>query len=336
MDNRHLVLGGTGFLGAHLVLKLLEVNKRVSVLYRNEASQEKLKRIFSFYFSQYEVFYEKIEWIKGDITDVLSLDEVITENDIVYHCAAHVSIDKVKSNDIHEINVEGTANVVNICLDKNINKLVYVSSVAAVGNVNNNSVISEDGKWPVNSRGVYSTTKTKAEMEVWRGIAEGLTAVIVNPSVIVGPGEWSVGSPSFFQRVYDGLKMYSGGGTGFVDVHDVCRIMLALADTDIENERFILNGENLSYFDFLGLVAIALNKKAPTKFISNRKLNIAWKIARALSIIGIKPFITKESALAAGRTKKYSSEKVCKFLNVSFKPIKTSVKETAEIFLKDY
>jgi dihydroflavonol-4-reductase len=193
-----LITGGTGLVGGHLTLRLLEKEEQVKLLIRNDESKEKLKKTFSFYSSTPEILLNKIEWAYGDVTDLFTLHDAIRNVDRVYHCAAKVSFDRQHKKEMMDTNIRGAANIVNVCLGFGIKKLLHVSSIAAIKNSAEGEIITENNQWPSGNSLTYAYSKTQAEFEIWRGINEGLQAVIVNPSVILGPGDWSCGSPKFF------------------------------------------------------------------------------------------------------------------------------------------
>src|SRR5690606_11777185 len=253
-----LVTGGTGLVGSHLLYRLTRDNASVRAIYRNSHKLEAVKKMFSYYSEDVETLYNRIEWVEADVNDIPALSEAFKNVTYVYHCAAFVSFEPDKYHQLRKINIEGTANVVNLCISNTIQKLCYVSSIAAIGNETNpEKFITEKTGWnPEADHSVYAITKYGAEIEVWRGTQEGVDAVIINPGVIVGPSFWkSGGSGSFFQKIYKGFPYYTDGMTGYVDVGDVIEIMVQLMESDIKNEAFIVISENLSFKEFLSKVA---------------------------------------------------------------------------------
>jgi len=261
-----LVTGGTGLVGAHLLYKLVNENKKVRAIYRNKKKFDTVKRIFSYYTTNTEVLFNSIEWHEANLNNIPALDDAFKGITEVYHCAAFVSFEPDKFKLLKKTNIEGTANIVNLCLSHTIKKLCYVSSIAAIGSTINNKPITEETEWQTEKdNSVYAITKYGAEMEVWRGTQEGLDAVIVNPGIIIGPGIWKYGSGSLITKVYRGLPFYSKGITGYVGVNDVVSAMVSLMQSNIKNERFILVAENLSFEAFTKTVAKYLNVKPPKK-----------------------------------------------------------------------
>src|SRR5665647_475864 len=244
--------GGTGMLGAHLLLDLTRSGVKVRALKRKNSDLATVEKIFSWYTENSKELFQKIEWIEGDLLDRLSLKKAMDSADYVIHVAAKVSFlpsDRIAM--LHE-NVEGTANLVDAALALKVKRFCHVSSIAALGDHDSGLPVNEEFSWKNdNRRSAYSESKFQAEMEVWRGVEEGLECVIVNPSVILGPGKWSSGSPRLFQTVAKGMKFYSSGCSGFVDVRDVSRAIVTLIQSEdwdtFKNQRYVLSAENISY-----------------------------------------------------------------------------------------
>jgi dihydroflavonol-4-reductase len=331
-----VVTGGTGLVGAHLLLELLKGDDKVRAIIREDTNPEKALRIWRHYVKDPENLLEKTEWFRCDICDKVSLYEALQGADQVYHCAAKVTFDGRDRRKMFEVNALGTQNIVNICIEQKNIKLVHVSSIAAIGkSVNGTSLMETDG-WPVKSKSVYAQTKTIAELEVWRGIAEGLNAVIVNPAVIIGPGDWQQSSSRFFDIVYRGLKYYTKGITGFVDVQDVTKAMIRLMNEEISGERFILISENMSIRDFFQKIALSLGVLAPSRYASPGLTSLAWRFEYLRSFFtGIPPAITRQSARASHGAKYYSSAKIIELLNFSFTPMEKCIAQTAKFYLKE-
>jgi len=233
---------------------------------------------------------------------------------------------------MHRINQEGTANIVNTCLHFGISKLVHISSIAALGRYKHISFYDENTKWdrsPFNSQ--YAISKYAAEQEVWRGVAEGLNAAVVNPSVIIGSGIWGAGTTTFFEQVWKGLKFYPAGATGFVDVRDVAKFTVQLMESDVSEERFVLNGENWSYHQLFSTIAKAIGKKAPTIQTSAFMNALAWRGDWLLSALSGKTrLITKEIATHINIKYTYGNKKSKSFLDFEYTPIQQTLLETSE------
>jgi nucleoside-diphosphate-sugar epimerase len=332
------VTGGTGFLGAHLIYHLLSEGKHVRALKRETSNLSLFNRIFGFYQSSPEQLTGKIEWVDGDLLNIGLLDELIS-GDIseIYHAAAMVSFQSQDKNRMMLTNITGTANLVNVSLNKNIRKLCHVSSIAAIGRGDNQKIIDENTVWKASKRNSnYAISKYGAEREVWRGIEEGLPAVIISPSVILGPGETISGTGKMISIVLKGLKFYSEGCNGFVDVRDVVAVMKQLAESDISGERYIVSAENLSYREIFSKIALETGKMPPA-FRANRLMGqLAWRISYLQGkLTGTKPLITRETALTAGNTYLYSNQKITKYLNYPFLPVELAIRDACKFYLNN-
>ena len=322
-----MVTGGTGFLGSHLICHLLDAGQRIRAIRRTHASFDILRRVFSFYNRDFDASAGLIEWIEADITDVYSLEDCLDGVTDVYHAAALVSFQPGDQDRLDLVNVAGTANLVNACLEKKIRKLCHVSSIAAIGRADNDQVIDEEVIWKASRRNShYAVSKYGAEREVWRGIEEGLDAVIVNPSIILGPGELNSGSTRLIKTVEKGLKFYTPGCNGFVDVRDVVSVMIRLMESEITAERFIVSAENLTYRELFGIIAQALGKPAPGLKAGRFMGEVYWRTERIKALItGKKPLVTRETAQTANNSYIYSSEKVRERINYQYISIEKSV-----------
>jgi len=326
-----LVTGGTGLVGSHLLFDLLSKGKKVRALKRKSSNIELVRNTFSYYTENANRLFDKIEWFDGDMLDPFSLEDALKGVVDVYHCAALVSFKKDDHKSIQDINIEGTSNLVNECLNAKIRKFCMVSSIAALGSPEEGeTTVTEKTPWsPEEKRSDYSTSKFKSELEVWRGIEEGLNAVIVNPSIILGPGQWNKGSSLFFSTVAKGLKYYTKGITGYVDVRDVSRVMVELMENDIVNERFILNGDNCSFEFIFKTIAKHLGIEGPTKYASKKMTSIAWRLIYLKKIFLFKQSgFTKENAQSSHNIKYYSNLKIKEALGFEFIPIEKSIEDT--------
>lgn len=332
-----LVTGGTGFVGAHLLYHLLQSDKSVRSLKRTGSSTEIAKKIFSCYSKSPDQLFNKIEWVDGDILDYYSLSDAFAGIDYLYHAAAVVSFHQEDKSKVVRTNIEGTANVVNAAREQNVKKMGYVSSIGVLGRVDNQGLTDEETYWKASSKtSLYSKSKYEAEREVWRGIAEGLDAVIVNPSIIVGPGNWNAGSPQVFQTLWKGLKFYTGGMNGFVDVNDVARAMIMLTEGDFSGERYILSSENVAYKQFFEWMARAMDLPAPKYKAGPLMSSAGWRLLKAMSLLtGKRSSITRESARTANQVYRYSNQKFVKATGMTFIPVKESVEQTVKLFLKE-
>ncbi|MEC8610909.1 MAG: NAD-dependent epimerase/dehydratase family protein [Bacteroidota bacterium] len=327
--------GGTGLVGAHVLLKLMQNGQSVRALKRTQSKLSVVNRIFNYY--NEEGLFKTIDWVDGDILDVLSIRDAMKGCKKVIHCAAIVSFDKSDYNQMMKNNIQGTANIVNTSLEVNILKLIHVSSIATLSSKTLPLEKTEESYFETSKNNTqYALSKYLAEQEVWRGIQEGLPSVIVNPSVILGPGNWSKGSSQLFEKVWDGLKFYTTGSTGYVDVLDVANIITTLMDSDILNQRFIINAENLKYKTVFDWISEELNRPKPHIRVSPLIKEIAWRLEKVKSIFtGKKPLITKETANKSMTNSSYSNQKICKALSYEFIPVRESVKNYSRWFLAD-
>jgi len=327
-----LVTGATGLVGSHLLFQLVSKGEHVRALIRDKAKIVHVRKVFSYYSQTPNQLIEKIEWVTGDVLDILSLENAFENIQVVYHCAAVVSFNNSSKRELMQTNIEGTENVVNLCIEKQIKKLCYVSSIAAIGSSENGDLITEENKWiPSNDHSLYSISKFKSEMEVWRGIEEGLNAVIVNPSVILGPGFWNAGSGEIISTAAKGTPFYTDGITGFVDVRDVVDVMIQLAESDITEQRFILNAENCSYKDLFYMIADSSGKKRP-KYNAGKNLLTFARIADSVlsKLTFRKPKITKSIIKSSLNKSKYSNQKIKSTLNKEFIPLQETIRFTTE------
>jgi nucleoside-diphosphate-sugar epimerase len=317
-----LVTGATGFLGAELVVQLLE----------NEAIIKCIKREKAKIPQKLVPYQDKIEWVIADILDYSDLADAFDGVTKVYHCAALISFEPSLKKKMLQVNAEGTANVVNLCLEHSVEKLVQVSSIAALGHGKNDELIDEKLFWEgFEAHDAYAVSKYRAEMEVWRGINEGLNAVIVNPSVIIGENAGTTGSGAIFETVRNGLKYYTQGGTGFVDVEDVAKTMILLMNSEVSAERFIISNQNFSYQELFSEIAEAFNLPIPKQEAKPWMLSLAWK-ANALKnfFTGSKGGLTKTTAKSASNFNQFDNSKIKKhLLGFEFKPIKQSITKIA-------
>ncbi len=318
------ITGSTGLLGSYLLRRLLkEGYTNIRALKRDTSSMDLVAP-----------FQDKVEWVEGDIRDIFVLEEAMKEVDQVFHCAAIVSTNPRNFKEMMEVNKEGTATVVNAALKEGIGKLVHVSSIAAIGRRKKLKVINENTKWQRSSwNSQYAISKYQSEMEVWRGSAEGLNVAVVNPSVIIGSGKWNYSIAPIMKRIWSGFKYFPVGGTGFVDVRDVAKFMVQLMNSEITNERYILNAANLSYQDFFESIAKALNKKAPSVKVGKALKELSWMADWVRSkLTGSPQLITKASANHTARTFVYENQKSLQTFDFQYLPIEKTIAEMAKQF----
>ena len=314
-----LVTGATGLVGSHLLVKLLQEENEVKALYRNEKNIEAVKNVFK-YKNAIDLF-EKIIWVKGDITDIPSLNAAFENITHVYHCAALISFDPNDEELLRKTNIEGTANVVNCCIDFGIKKICHVSSIAALGDTKENEyLITEETEWnPEKLHGDYAISKFGAETEVWRAQQEGIEVVIVNPGVIFGYGFPNQGSGLIINRVKKGLLFYTKGKTGIVAVEDVVNCMVLLMYSSTNGERFTLVAENIHFDVLLSIIAKGLNVKAPKLYANKWTTNIGWRLDWLVSkIVFRERQLTRATAISSHSLDIYENTKIASNLNHNF------------------
>lgn len=326
------VTGATGFIGAHLLYYLISGGNEILALRRSSSNLQYVKNVFRYHTRDWETLFNRINWTDGDVTDYDSLLEATQGIDEVFHGAAMVSFDPGDKYKMLNTNIRGTANVVNAALENGVRKLAYISSVAALDPVKENQIITEKffGNFPQRYSN-YAESKFKSELEVWRGTEEGLNAVVVNPSIVLGPCIPMEGSGSFFKVIRKGIGFYPSGMTGFVDVRDLCSILIKLMQHDFINERFIVSGENHTYKELFQLIAKQFQTKIPQRELKPFITNIAWRLERIRSRLFLqKPRVTKELHQSAHKRVRFSNEKVKKMLDYQFIPLEQTIADTVE------
>jgi len=333
-----LVTGGTGLVGAHLLYSLINNGEKVRAIHRKSSDLEAVKNVFSFYTNEPETLFTKIEWMVADITDVPSLIPAFNDVEYVYHCAAYISFNPRHFPVLKKVNVEGTANIVNFSLSEKVKKLCYISSIATLGNTANGGLITEETEFnPEDDNSVYSITKHEAEMEVWRGTQEGLDAVIVHPGVILGEGIWSSASGGILRTVSKGVKYYTTGGVGIVDVQDVANVMILLLNSPIKNKHYILVSENISYREFLTKIAISLNKKAPSKPIKKWVMLVFTYIDWfANKLFKTKRKLLKATVRTLYKTRTYDGSKIETEIDFNYIPYQKTIERVSRNYLRDF
>ncbi|WP_313806328.1 NAD-dependent epimerase/dehydratase family protein [Flavobacterium sp.] len=317
-----LVTGGTGMVGAHLLLHLLQQNEAVRAIYRSEKSLLKTKNLFQL--ENCLDLFDKIDWIQADINDIPALEKAFTNVTEVYHCAALISFDPKDEDQLRKVNIEGTANMVNCALDFGVEKFCYVSSIAALGDTKNGEkIITEATEWnPEKNHGDYALTKFGAEMEVWRASQEGLNVVVVNPGVIFGKG-FKSGSGELLQKIEKGFPYYTKGSTGITSAQDIVAIMTELMNKNIFGERFTIVSDNVILQDLLNTLADNLHKKRPYFYVKPYITSMAWRLDWLVSkLLFQKRTFTRATAKSSHSVDIYDNSKIIQQLNYTFTPMK--------------
>ncbi|WP_084445930.1 NAD-dependent epimerase/dehydratase family protein [Hymenobacter roseosalivarius] len=317
------VTGGSGLLGSFLIPALVARGYSVRALYRQQVPVIQQA--------------DKVEWVEGDLRDTILLRTALAGVTHVFHCAGLVSYAPQDEAKLQQINVEGTAVVVDACLEQASHvRLCHVSSVAALGGpsvVRKNSwganvVVDETAKWDLGAgHNAYATSKYFGELEVWRGISEGLSAVIVNPSLILGPADWKRSSTRLFRYAHQEHAFYTPGSLNYVDVRDAVEAMLRLTfQSEVTGQRFILSGGTVPLRDFLLQAAECFGKKPPTVAVPTWAAETIWRLEHVRSVLtGARPLITKDTARAGRRPVVYEAAKVETATGIQFRPLAETI-----------
>jgi dihydroflavonol-4-reductase len=333
----NLITGATGLVGAHVALQLLQQGKSVVAIKREGSDLSKTKKLFSYYTSDFEQLFNQIKWVDADISDIYAILDALEGVDAVYHCAGFVSFNHKQKKQIHAINTVGTAHVVNACLEKGNVKLCYVSSIATLQNPDITKNIDESVYWKSSpSASDYAISKYNGEREVWRGMEEGLNAVIVNPGIILGPGFWYQSSGKLIDTCYKGNPFYTEGSSATIDAKDVAACMIQLTEQHHFGKRFVLIENNYSFKEILSETHKALGKREPYMNAGKGLLMLAkWMDSFRCMISGKEPIITKETITAALEKNTFSNTRIKQALNFNFTPLQETLKFVSTAFLND-
>ncbi len=334
-----LVTGGTGLVGSHLLLELVIAGKKVRAIYRKNSDINAVKKIFLYAIpaEEAEFLFRQIEWKEASLTDIPALTEAFTGISRVYHAAALVSFRKEDTAALRKTNIEGTANIVNLCIAMGIEKLCYISSIATMGLSIGETSISENFTWhPEKDHSEYAISKHGAEIEVWRASQEGVAVVILNPGIILGPGYWEKGTGKIFSKINKGLNYHFPKTTGFVGVKDVARLALIAMDSAIQNEQYIVVAENLSFKEVLDKVAVEFGKQPPKKELKPWMVFTGWMYQSiASAIFGVKKEISRRDHKALFEHSFYNNSKVKDEFSYQFQPMEEVIAETVTVFKKE-
>ena len=322
------VTGGTGFLGAYIIQNLVEKGHAVRALRRSLST-------LPFFIPA--AVWEKIEWIEGDVLDVMALQEGMEGASAVLHSAAIVSFLKENRKAMYKVNVDGTTNVVNVALEAGVKRILHVSSVAALGRTLNAATVSEEKKWEESKANThYAITKHQAEMQVWRGFAEGLEGVIINPSTILGFGNWHGSSCAIFKNAYREFSWYTKGVNGFVGVEDVAEAAVRLLLSGITEKRFIVNAENRSFQSLFTTVAEGFGKRPPHRYANKGASEVAWRMEALKGVLtGKKPLLSRETAKIAHSYTSFDNRALLEALpGFSYQPLDAVIKKACARYLQ--
>lgn len=334
----NLITGATGLVGAHVALQLLQAKQPVAAIKRSSSDVSKTKNLFSYYTNEPDLLFNQIKWIDADVSDIYSLLDALDGITTVYHCAGFVSFDDKKDGkQLQKINAEGTANMVNACLEKKNVVLCHVSSIATLQNPDITSNINESLIWkssPTASQ--YAISKYNGEREVWRGIEEGLQAVIVNPSIILGPGFWNQSSGKLFSDAVKRGSFYTDGGSAFVDARDVANCMIQLTQKQLLGKRYILSEGNYAFKDITTRILKEFDSKAPSIHAGKALLKIGqWLDGLATLFTGKERLLTNNIVNSLVETTTYNNQRIVETLNYQFIPLNDSIQFICNAFTND-
>jgi nucleoside-diphosphate-sugar epimerase len=332
-----LVTGGTGLLGSHLLLELVRDHQEVVALKRPSSDLAEVRKVFGYYTNEAEELFRLIDWVDADLLDDVQLEHLMLDVDQVYHCAAKVSFQPRDAATMIAFNQASTRAVVNASLAAGVKRFMFVSSSSTIGRPPEGQAATESLIYAAGKTNTsYSLSKFKAEMEVWRGVEEGLPAVIVNPVIILGPGFWGRGSSALFRNVASGLKFTSPGLNGFVGVYDVVDAMVRLMETDVTGERYILSAGDLRFMTLLEMMATSLGEPRQFRAASPRMLKTLARLDSARGFITGRRTLTAEQAKAAFKRNKFSADKIKEAIGFSFTPLDEVVERICRIYLEEH
>ena len=329
-----LVTGGTGLLGSHLLYDLCQQNESIRAIYRSEKRLKKTQGLFSLLGDPDQELFQKIEWIHCSLLDIPSLETALVEVEQVYHCAGMVSFDPSERKELYRNNVRATARLIDVCLAQGVKRLLYVSSVAAIGKEPGGGPVNEESPWNPNESYAYGQSKWEAELEVWRGQQEGLGTVVVNPGIILGTGYWGQGSDLLFSRIYRGLKIYPPGKAAVVSVDNLVRSMQQFMISDIESERFIVVQEHWTYKKLFEHIARSLNKRRPYVPLPHWSLGfLSFLDYCRAKLFRKERRLPPEVVKSLKQPTEYSGQALQKALAFAFDPLEAEIQKNGNRFL---
>jgi dihydroflavonol-4-reductase len=333
-----LVTGGTGMVGAHVLLACVKENSSVIALYREESKIQKVAQLFKIKAPNHRDYFDKIQWFQSDLNDLVNLEEIVEKTTHIYHCAAKVSFAQHHSQKLLKTNIEGTANLVNLAIKYKVKKFAFVSSIAALGVESTVNLVNEEHLWNSDELHTpYAYSKYGAELEVWRGSQEGLDVVIVNPGLILGSHFWKQSSGALIGRIAKGMAFYPTGNAAVVALDDVVSVLYKLMNSSIKNERFILVSKNMSYKNLIEKLAEQLGVNSPKIPLSKFLLYLLFLMDRIAHVFGLKkPFLNLATIKSLSSTQKYDGNKIEKRLDFTYQDLTQTFFQTTQDYKSNY
>ncbi len=328
------VTGANGFLGVYILHHLVKKGHHVKALVRPSSSLNLFNQI-SDYYQLTDNQKELIEWVHVSLYDTYALNEVFENVDYVIHLAGKISYLKRELPDLIHVNRDFTAAVVDACLSANVKRLIYCSSTSAISKNNTNAVVVESKEWDDKlEHSNYGYTKHLGEMEVWRGIEEGLAANIINPGVILGYANWNDGSNKLFRNAFQSFPFFSEGITGFVGVSDVADIVYRLCNSEVVGEQFLVISENKSYGDIARMMAKHFDKKPPRFEVKGLLYRLIYGFISLKERLGLGGLLSKETVKASIAKNQFSNQKIKDALNYEFESMEEVISAATEAYKK--
>lgn len=306
-------------MGSHIALDRATRGADLRLLVRPGSDRTILERVFRHYRPDGEQLLDRITWVEGDLEDVPSLQDAMTGVRHVYHAAALVSFDRRDKDRLWEINRNGTARVIDAALNRGVERVCHVSSTATIGSGPTGEPRHEELRWKYDGTlSTYAISKYAAELEVMRGIAEGLDAVILNPCVVIGPGVPHRSSMTLVQRCARGTRFHPPGSNAVVDARDVAACATKLMEHGGTGERYLIIGENVSYKELLRALTHAFGVRGPSMELSPWTLSLAWRFEALRTLFRGRPMITRSTARSAIEKRSWSAAKLHRTIDHAF------------------
>ena len=303
-------------LGAYFAQALLAEGHQVRILHRRNGPPTHLGD-----------WAARVEWIEADLLDVTAVNQALLGCQAVVHTAGMVSFNPRHNAQMWEANVTATELLVDLAMDHPITRFVHLSSVAALGKGKPGEVLDEKSPWEESLAGsAYGRSKHYGERAVWRGIAEGLPAVILNPSVVLAPGPEVRSSLQLFHYVHRGVPFYTPGELNYVDIRDLTTLLLAALTEPWEGHRFIVSADRVSYQDFFCAVAAAMEKKAPKYQLPLWLLQSLAPLEKGRTrLLGGNPLVTPDMVASLKQPTHYNTQKSVTKGGLRYRPLEESI-----------